>query len=490
MAEKRSTLGVHPAWWTLILVVVIVAVAVITPIAFNRDFTSYATVTLDSDRSGLIMEPYAKVKYRGVEVGRVKSVEAGNPVRLHLELLPNELKYIPSNVGAQITAPTAFGAKYVQLLVPDDPSPSRLAAGATLRSEKVSDEVNTTFSNLVGVLDKIDATKLNGVLTALAEGFRGKGQQLGEATTDLNQYLSAINPRSETIRQDWRAVKDFSDTYAAAAQDIITVLDGVSTTSTTISDNAKVLDNLLLSVIGLSRTGVDLLGPNKDNLINGINLLEPTTRLLMKYNPVLTCTFVGGKTVLDTGLVAGSGGNGYSQILDAGLLFGDDAYKYPNHLPIVGQKGGPGGQPGCGSLPDVRNNWPLRYLVTNSGWGTGNDMRVNPGIGFPGYANYLPTTRAVPEPPSIRNIHGGPAIGPIPYPGAPPYGGQMYAPDGTPLYPGLPPAPPPMRAPDHGATPGSEPFTPPFPAQVQPTPLPFPPPPPPPPPPANAPPAP
>ena len=83
-------------------------------------------------------------------------------------------------------------------------------------------------------------------------------------------------------------------------------------------------------------------------------------------------------------------------------MFGDDPYRYPDNLPIVGAKGGPGGKPGCGSLPDVAANWPVRQLVTNTGWGTGLDIRPNPGIGFPGYADYLPVTRGVPEPPSIR----------------------------------------------------------------------------------------
>ena len=116
-------------------------------------------------------------------------------------------------------------------------------------------------------------------------------------------------------------------------------------------------------------------------------------------------------------------------------MLGDDPYHYPDNLPIVAAKGGPGGKPGCGSLPDVAKNWPVRKLVTNTGLGTGMDIRPNPGIGFPAWANYLPVTRAVPEPPSIRNLFGGPAPGPIPYPGAPAYGAELYAPDGTPLWP-------------------------------------------------------
>ena len=72
--------------------------------------------------------------------------------------------------------------------------------------------------------------------------------------------------------------------------------------------------------------------------------------------------------------------------------------------------------PAADRLPDVSKNWPLRYLVTNSGWGTGMDVRPNPGIGFPGYANYFPVTRGMPQPPSIRHPVG-PGAGPDPVSG-------------------------------------------------------------------------
>jgi|GEM_PF-106981 len=476
----------HPALWTLILFTVIVALTVGTATAFNRDFQSYATVTLTSDRAGLVMSPYAQVKFRGVQIGRVASIRAKDQVQLQLELYPDQLKYIPANVEAQITAPTAFGSKYVELLDPNDPSRGRLAAGAVLRSRNVTVEVNTVFQNLAGVLDQIDPAKLNAVLSALAEGFRGKGQAIGAAITDFNQVLLAVNPRSETIRDDWHALQGFSDTYSSAAPNILTVLDAASTTSATIVNNAKALDSLLLNVVGLANSGINVIGPNKDNLVQSINLLEPTTRLLMKYNPELTCLFTGATKVLASNDDGGygwtdtvGGQTGYSGIVDVALLLGDDLYKYPDNLPVTGQKGGPGGQPGCGGLPDIAQHWPKRYLVTNSGWGTGLDLRPNPGIGFPGYANFFPVTRGVPEPPKVSKI-GPPAPGPVPYPGAPPYGAPEYAPDGTPLYPGLPPAPPPGRPQEPGPPPpGSEPSGVDFPAQVHPTPAPLPDPPPP-----------
>ena len=324
-----------------------------------------------------------------------------------------------------------------------------------LRSLNTTLEVNTVFQNLVTLLDQIDPAKLNSVLSAVNEAVSGKGERIGQATEDTNAVLQQVIPRTETVREDLRAIRDVADVYSGVAQNIISVLDSVATTSTTVATQAQQVDALLVGVAGLSRNGIEVLGPNKDNLINAVNLLEPTTELLMKYNPSLTCLLVGAKTALDDGLADYTGGaNGKSLIMDAALLFGDDPYRYPQNLPITAAKGGPGGKPGCGSLPDVAKNWPVRALVANTGFGTGLDLRPNPGIGFPGYANYFPVTRAVPEPPSIR-YPGGPAPGPIPYPGAPPYGAAQYGPGGVPLYPGVPPvpmpaAPPPPPAPPAG----------------------------------------
>ncbi|MDT5318544.1 MAG: phospholipid/cholesterol/gamma-HCH transport system substrate-binding protein [Mycobacterium sp.] len=415
--------------------------------AFNETFTPAVPVTLTADRSGLVMEPNAKVKMRGVQVGHVATITGGTgAASLQLDIDPDQITNIPANVAARIDTASLFGQKYVDLVYPSDPSPQRLSAGAVLKSQNVTVEVNTLFENVVDLVKQIDPYKLNAVLSALSEGLRGRGEQIGQSITDTNQVLLAMNSRTDTMREDFRSLRDFSDTYSGAARDLIATVDAASTTATTVTTQAGQLDQLLVGVAGLSRSGIGFLGPNKDNFVQTVNLLEPTTSLLMKYNPEITCTLVGAQKTNDGLSQMLGGSNGKSLIMDAALLLGDDPYRYPDNLPVVAAKGGPGGQPGCGSLPDVAQNWPVRYLVANTGFGTGVDMRPNPGIGFPGYVDYLPVTRAVPEPPSIR-YPGGPAPGPIPYPGAPPYGAPQYGPDGTPLYPGVPPPPLPAAAP-------------------------------------------
>jgi len=446
MANRSRRGKIDPVWWAPVPVVVIAALSMLTALLFEGTLRETIPLTLVSDRAGLVMENGAKVKLRGVQVGEVESISADAAARtdlskLTLKMDPGPFKYLPSNVEAEIKSSTAFGAKYVDLIVPPDASSTPLQSGAVLHSRNVTVEVNTVFENLQAVVHSIDPAKLNAVLSAVAESVRGKGDRIGPAITDANNVLLAVNPRMPTVRRDWQLFGQTAAAYSDAAQDILSILDSFSTTSQTISSHARSLDELLLSAVGFSQSGINTIGGNQPNLVRAMNILDPTTALLMKYSPTYTCLFQGAQWFLDHGGRDALGGNGRSVIMDAGLLFGDDPYRYPDNLPIVNAKGGPGGKPSCGSLPDVSKNFPVKYLVTDTGFGTGLDIRPNPGIGFPGIANYFPVTKANPEPPRIR-YPGGPAPGPpSPYPGGPPYGAPEYGPE---------PAPPPPSAPSEG----------------------------------------
>lgn len=406
---------IDPIWWAPVLLLVIVALTALTAMLFTGTLRSTIPLTVVSDRAGLVMEDGAKVKLRGVQIGEVTTIGArgADAATLHLKINPDDFGFLPGNVEAEIKSSTAFGAKYVDLIVPDGGlTAGPLRPGAVLHSRNVTVEVNTVFQNLQAVVRAIDPAKLNSVLSAVAQSLRGKGDIIGQAITAGNDVLTAVNPRMDTVRADWRLFGQTTQAYSAAAQDILSILEAFSTTSGTITTQAKALDELLLSAVGFSRSGIDTLGANQPGLVQAMKLLDPTTALFAKYSPTYQCLFQGAQWFLEHGGRDALGGNGKSVIMDAALLAGDDPYRYPDNLPIVNAKGGPGGRPSCGSLPDVSKNFPVKYLVTDTGFGTGLDLRPNPGIGFPGWANYFPVTRAVPEPPSIR-YPGGPAPGPV-----------------------------------------------------------------------------
>ncbi|WP_237160381.1 MCE family protein [Mycolicibacter engbaekii] len=411
--------GIDPIWWSPVLVLVVTALCAMTAVLFSGTFRRSVPLTLVSDRAGLVMEDGAKVKLRGIQIGEVRSIgtqPAGDAElsTLHLKIDPRPFSYLPGNVEAEIKSSTAFGAKYVDLMIPPGgPSAQPLKPGAVLRSRNVTVEVNTMFENLQAVVHAIDPAKLNSVLSAVAESLRGRGDVMGAAITGANTMLTAVNPRMPTVQRDWQLFGRTSEIYSAAAQNILNTLDSAATTSTTLSAQAGELDALLLAAVGFSTTAVDTIGVNQPGLIEALNLMAPTTDLLEEYSPTYTCLFQGAQWFLENGGRDAMGGNGRSVIMDAAMLAGDDPYRYPDNLPLINARGGPGGRPSCGSLPDVSKNFPVKYLVTDTGFGTGLDVRPNPGIGFPGFANYFPATKPEPEPPKIR-YPGPPAPGPEP----------------------------------------------------------------------------
>ena len=126
---------IDPIWWAPVLFVVIIAIVIMTALLFNGTLRTVVPLTLVSDRAGLVMEPGAKVKLRGVEIGQVGSIgsNSSNRSTLNLKIDPKPFRFLPSNVEAEIKSSTAFGAKYVDLVVPDHgTSPAALRPGAVL----------------------------------------------------------------------------------------------------------------------------------------------------------------------------------------------------------------------------------------------------------------------------------------------------------------------------------------------------------------------
>lgn len=393
---------IDPIWWAPTLFILIAALIALTAGAFSGKFEPFISLTLVSNRAGLVMEDGAKVKLRGVQIGKVASIGTDvKAAQLLLKMDPGPFKFLPNNVEAEIKSTTAFGAKYVDLIVPDHPSPVPLKPGAVLHSRNVTVEVNTVFQNLQSVVQAIDPAKLNAILSAFAQSLRGKGDRLGQAITDANDVLLTVNPRMATIQKDWQLFGKTTAVYSDAAQNILSILDSAATTSNSLTENQRSLDSMLLSAVGFSQAGISLMGGNNEsNIVRAVNLLDPTTALLNKYSPTFTCLFQGAQWYVDHGGRDTLGGNGYSFIMDAALLFGDDPYRYPKHLPKVNATGGPGGAPSCGSLPDPSANFPVRALVTDTGWGAApNEIRTNVAAGNPWWANYFPTTKNPPEAP-------------------------------------------------------------------------------------------
>jgi virulence factor Mce-like protein len=327
---------------------------------FQGSFSPSAPVTVLSPRAGLVMNADAKVKLRGVQVGKVASIESlpNGQAALHLAMDPSQLHFIPANVLVDITSSTVFGAKFVELVAPAEPSAQHLHAGQTLEGQHVMVEINTVFQQLVSVLAEIDPAKLNESLGALAQAFSGRGPQLGQSLSDLDSFLARLEPSLPALRHDLTVLPAVSNAYADAAPNLVKAAANATRISKTIVDEQHNLDALLISAIGLADIGNDVLSTNREPLTNVLHLLVPTTDLTSEYHEVFTCGFGGLVTLAHSPPLSEPSIN-----ISASLTWGGERYRYPTNLPKVAATGGPK----CMGLPNLPFNSAPQQLITDIG---------------------------------------------------------------------------------------------------------------------------
>ncbi|MGB6763134.1 MCE family protein [Mycobacterium sp.] len=344
----------------LATVVVLAAIVAVAVGLFRGSFTKSVPVTVLSSRAGLVMNVDAKVKMHGVQVGKVDSIESrpnGQAV-LHLAMYPSDLHLIPANVLVDITAPTVFGAKFVDLVPPAEPSARSLHAGQVLDSQHVTVEINTVFQQLTSVLGTLDPAKLNETLGAVSQALSGRGEKIGQAFSDLDSFLAKFDPSLSALSHDIAVSAPVFNAYADAAPDLVKTVANSARISQTFVDEQHNLDALLISAIGLANVGNDVLSANRKGLTDVIHLLRPTTDLTNEYNKALWCGFAGLAELAKNPPLSEPSIN-----IIASITWGAERYRYPANLPKVAATGGPQ----CLDLPKRPFNTNAKLVVTDIG---------------------------------------------------------------------------------------------------------------------------
>ena len=352
--------GLVPTLAGLATLIAIAAVIAFSVGAFRGSFTPSAPVTVLSPRAGLMMNNNARVTMRGVEVGKVESIEAlpNGQAAVHLAMDPSQLHLIPANVLVEMASPTVFGAKYVQLMPPAEPSPQPLQAGQVLDAQHVTVEINTVFDQLTAVLSKIEPAKLNETLGAIAKALNGRGQKLGNALVDLDEFFATVNRSLPALSHDLAMAPEVFNAYADAAPDLIKTVENATRLSQTIVDEQHNLDAFLVSVIGLADIGNDVVGTNEQALTDVLRLLVPTTDLTNRYNQALTCGLAGLVPLAKAPPLPLPG-----VVVSVSFTLGTERYRYPQDLPKVAATGGPQ----CQLLPKVPMEAHPPFVVMDVG---------------------------------------------------------------------------------------------------------------------------
>src|SRR4051794_38328620 len=264
--------------------------------SYNKAFTDVAHVTLETDTAGNQLQEASDVKVRGVIVGEVRNVRAGmDGATIDLAIDPDHLAEIPADVSARLLPKTLFGERFVSLVPPEDPSAQRLSDGDVIGQDRSENaiELQRVIDDMLPLLQAVEPQDLSYTLGAVADALRGSGDDLGANLAATGRYIGEINTVLPELQDDVSLLADVADTYDAAADDLLAVLDNLAVTNTTVVDQAEQLRRTFTVGESSARVSAGFLERNERNLISVAATSRPVLGLFARYSPSYPCMLEG-----------------------------------------------------------------------------------------------------------------------------------------------------------------------------------------------------
>jgi phospholipid/cholesterol/gamma-HCH transport system substrate-binding protein len=162
------------------------------------------TVKLELPAAGGLYR-FANVTYRGVQVGKVTSMDVSRTeatATLSLDTSPK----IPADLVAEVRSVSAVGEQYVELL-PRVDSPPYLRDGSVIamRDTKIPQQVSPMLDQVSTLINSVPKDKLNALIDESFNAFNESGYDLGsliDSSSKVSGDLNRVADRSTTLIED------------------------------------------------------------------------------------------------------------------------------------------------------------------------------------------------------------------------------------------------------------------------------------------------
>ena len=423
------------------------------------------TVTLEMPAAGGLYR-FSNVTYRGVQIGKVKSVvltENGAEATLSLNTSPK----IPADLEANVLSVSAIGEQYVDLRPRTDSGPylqdgSRIAVSNTTIPQQVGpmlDQVSTLVNSIPG-------DRISDLLDETFKAFNGAGPDFGsliDSGSKLTEQLNSVSDESRGLIDD---TGPLLDSQAETADSIRTWARSLNGVTDQLAQNDPQIRTLLERGPGFAQEVSGLLNQIKPTLPVLLANLTTLGQILVTYNPSIEQLLVVFPNALSAQQAFGLGQNNPS-----GLALSDFSLTVSDPVPCT-----------VGFLPPSQWRSPADTTTIDTPDDLYCKLPQDSPIGVRGARNYpcmghpgkrAPTVELCNDPKGFKPIALIPhTFGPYPFdPNIVSQGfavddrvdsqDRIYAPiEGTPLPPGAVPSGTPPGAPPGPPNPLMVPFTP------------------------------
>jgi virulence factor Mce-like protein len=268
-------------------------------------------VTLRVSRAGTQLNNNADVKLRGIVVGRVSEQRStGEGAELTLALDPADAKLVPTDVRARILPKTLFGEKFVDLVIPASSTGRPIARGTVIGEDRseAAVEVERVLSDLFPLLRSLQPEKLNRALTAISDGLRDRGEQLGRSLEKLDGYLAGIEPELPAIQRDLSGLADLADSLGDNAGDLVRIARASTVSARTVTSREDILVSFLRGISGFTDVTTEILERDGDRIIHLSESSRPILQTVYDRRGIIPGTVKGlEQLVIDLNQALGQG---------------------------------------------------------------------------------------------------------------------------------------------------------------------------------------
>lgn len=258
----------------------------------GHDLPVTARVTTLGDSLGV----NSSVKFRGLRIGRVLTLEPGRAAdgtyAAHIVIQHRYADRVPADVVARVLPGTIFGAEYIDL-VPAGLSHSRsgvhpaaavrqvpLKAGDVISADTSSATVRLmdTFDATQRVLGAIDPASMDEALSQLATALDGRGEDLRAFIGRADRLVSRATAAEPTFYADLALISRNLDTVAGLEPQLAQALRNSLPVARTIAGKARELDRLVRNSTALAAQLSGFLEQHGAQLTVLLTAVAPTYR--------------------------------------------------------------------------------------------------------------------------------------------------------------------------------------------------------------------
>jgi virulence factor Mce-like protein len=241
-------------------------------------------VTATFAKAGQNIYPGSVVDYRGVEVGKVSSIDLSNLQAKFVMKLNKGFK-VPTNAQATLTPESFFGNEVVELDFPTGTHPPYVPPGGTIGPTSVNGQLADLINSTVPLLEQISPQDLNTLFVESNQALEGEAPEIKAGLQEglkLTGYLAqTMNAQSQLLDSSNRLAAGFAPDVGPLNQ----ISANVNQALPVLNQAEASFQHLLDTATPLAGQLADFLSRYHPDLVTIINSGADISRLVISQGP-------------------------------------------------------------------------------------------------------------------------------------------------------------------------------------------------------------